>query len=172
MSSNDTIELSNINKNWFGQLILSSCPTINRQVEPSFLENLLIEYKQRRVKLVVTLLDFNEIEDLGIISFSTFLMDNGFNWIHCPIRDRSTCSDQKRIRTLLEDIKEVLKSDKSVLIHCHAGLGRTGLLAATFLVSMGLTADSAIKTIRETRPGSIETTEQERYVKEWTFRFK
>ena len=172
MSSNDTIELSNINKNWFGRLILSSCPTINRHVEPSFLENLLIEYKQRRVKLVVTLLDFNEIEDLGIISFSTFLMDNGFNWIHCPIRDRSTCSDQKRIRTLLEDIKEVLKSDKSVLIHCHAGLGRTGLLAATFLVSMGLTADSAIKTIRETRPGSIETTEQERYVKEWTFRFK
>ena len=172
MNSNDTIELSNINKNWFGRLILSSCPTINRHVEPSFLENLLIEYKQRRVKLVVTLLDFNEIEDLGIISFSTFLMDNGFNWIHCPIRDRSTCSDQKRIRTLLEDIKEVLKSDKSVLIHCHAGLGRTGLLAATFLVSMGLTANSAIKTIRETRPGSIETTEQERYVKEWTFRFK
>ena len=172
MSSNDTIELSDINKNWFGRLILSGCPTINRRVEPSFLENLLIEYKQRRVKLVVTLLDFNEIEDLGIISFSTFLMDNGFNWIHCPIRDRSTCSDQKRIRTLLEDIKEVLKSDKSVLIHCHAGLGRTGLLAATFLVSMGLTADSAIKTIRETRPGSIETTEQERYVKEWTFRFK
>ena len=172
MSSNDTLELSDINKNWFGRLILSGCPTINRQVEPSFLENLLIEYKQRRVKLVVTLLDFNEIEDLGIVSFSTFLMDNGFNWIHCPIRDRSTCSDQKRIRTLLEDIKEVLKSDKSVLIHCHAGLGRTGLLAATFLVSMGLTADSAIKTIRETRPGSIETTEQERYVKEWTFRFK
>ena len=95
MSSNDTIELSNINKNWFGQLILSSCPTINRHVEPSFLENVLIEYKQRRVKLVVTLLDFNEIEDLGIISFSTFLMDNGFSWIHCPIRDRSTCSDQK-----------------------------------------------------------------------------
>ena len=172
MSSNDTIELSNINKNWFGQLILSSCPTINRHVEPSFLENLLIEYKQRRVKLVVTLLDFNEIEDLGIISFSTFLMDNGFNWIHCPIRDRSTCSDQKRIRTLLQDIKEVLKPSNSVLIHCHAGLGRTGLLAATFLVSMGLPAESAIKTIRETRPGSIETIEQERYVKEWDFRFQ
>ena len=172
MNSNDTIELSNINKNWFGRLILSSCPTINRNAEPSFLENLLIEYKRKRVKLVITLLDSDEIADLGIISFSTLLMDSGFHWIHCPIRDRSTCSDQKRIRTLLEDIKEVLKSDKSVLIHCHAGLGRTGLLAATFLVSMGLTADSAIKTIRETRPGSIETTEQERFVKEWNFRFK
>jgi hypothetical protein len=37
---------------------------------------------------------------------------------------------------------------------------------------MGLAADPAIKTIRETRPGSIETTEQERYIKEWNFRFK
>ena len=105
MNSADTIDLSNINKNLFGRLILSSCPTINRNAEPSFLENLLIEYKQRRVKLVVTLLDFNEIEDLGIVSFSTFLMDNGFNWIHCPIRDRSTCGDQNRIKTLLEYIK-------------------------------------------------------------------
>jgi len=172
LNSNDTIDLSSIHKNWFGQLILSSCPTINRKVEPFFLENLLIEYRSRRVKLVVTLLDSNEIEDLEIISFSKLLMDNGFNWIHCPIRDRSTCNDQKKIRTLLEDIKEVLKQNDSVLIHCHAGLGRTGLLAATFLVSMGLTADSAIKTIRKTRPGSIETIEQERYIEEWNFRFK
>ena len=172
MNSVDTIDLSNINKNWFGRLILSSCPTINRNAEPSFLENLLIEYKRRRVKLVVTLLDSDEIEDLGIISFSTFLMDNGFHWIHCPIRDRSTCSDQKRIRTLLEDIKEVLKPNDSVVIHCHAGLGRTGLLAATFLVSMGLAAESAIKAIRKTRPGSIDTIQQVRYIKEWGFRFK
>ena len=172
MNSNDTIELSNINKNWFGRLILSSCPTINRNAEPSFLENLLIEYKRKRVKLVVTLLDSDEIADLGIISFSTLLMDSGLHWIHCPIRDRSTCSDQKRIRTLLEDIKKVLKPNDSVVIHCHAGLGRTGLLAATFLVSMGLAAESAIKTIRETRPGSIETIEQEKYIKEWNFRFE
>ena len=172
MNSNDTIELSNINKNWFGRLILSSCPTINRNAEPSFLENLLIEYKRKRVKLVVTLLDSDEIVDLGIISFSTLLMDSGFHWIHCPIRDRSTCSDQKRIRTLLEDIKKILKPNNSVVIHCHAGLGRTWLLAATFLVSMGLAAESAIKTIRETRPGSIETIEQEKYVKEWNFRFE
>ena len=172
MSSNDTIELSDINKNWFGRLILSSCPTINRNAEPSFLENLLIEYKRKRVKLVVTLLDSDEIADLGIISFSTLLMDSGFHWIHCPIRDRSTCSDQKRIRTLLEDIKKILKPNNSVVIHCHAGLGRTGLLAATFLVSMGLAAESAIETIRETRPGSIETIEQEKYIKEWNFRFE
>ena len=172
MNSNDTIELSNINKNWFGRLILSSCPTINRNAEPSFLENLLIEYKRKRVKLVVTLLDSDEIVDLGIISFSTLLMDSGFHWIHCPIRDRSTCSDQKRVRTLFEDIKKILKPNNSVVIHCHAGLGRTGLLAATFLVSMGLEAESAIKTIRETRPGSIETIEQEKYIKEWNFRFE
>ena len=172
MNSNDTIELSNINKNWFGRLILSSCPTINRNAEPSFLENLLIEYKRKRVKLVVTLLDSDEIADLGIISFSTLLMDSGFHWIHCPIRDRSTFSDQKRIRTLLEDIKKTLKPNNSVVIHCHAGLGRTGLLAATFLVSMGLAAESAIETIRETRPGSIETIEQEKYIKEWNFRFE
>jgi protein-tyrosine phosphatase len=37
---------------------------------------------------------------------------------------------------------------------------------------MGLAAESAIKAIRKTRPGSIETIQQERYIKEWGFRFK
>ena len=172
MNSNDIIQLSSINKKWFGQLILSSCPTINPKDETSFLENLLIEYKRRRVKLVVTLLDSNEIEDFRIIPFSKLLMDNGFNWTHCPIRDRSTAKDKKRLKALLKDIKKILKPSDSVLIHCHAGLGRTGLLAATFLVSMGLDAKFAIDTIRKIRPGSIETNEQEIYIKSWNFRFE
>ena len=47
-----------------------------------------------------------------------------------------------------------------VAIHCSAGLGRTGVVLACYLVQKGLTAQNAIARVRRLRPGSIETEEQ------------
>jgi ADP-ribosyl-[dinitrogen reductase] hydrolase len=49
-------------------------------------------------------------------------------------------------------------------MHCYAGLGRTGTIAARLLVEHGMRPDVAIAQVRKIRPGSIETLEQEDYV--------
>ena len=49
-------------------------------------------------------------------------------------------------------------------MHCYAGLGRTGTVAARLLVEHGMAPAEAIALVRKIRPGSIETDEQERYV--------
>jgi len=46
------------------------------------------------------------------------------------------------------------------------------LWTTTLLVSLGLEAKVSIEHIRKIRPGSIETIEQENFVKQWDFRFK
>ena len=66
------------------------------------------------------------------------------------------------------------KSDRAVLIHCGGGKGRAGTVAACWLVRFGFTtipqespvysATEAIRIIRQLRPGSIETIEQEQFV--------
>jgi hypothetical protein len=50
-------------------------------------------------------------------------------------------------------------------VHCHAGYGRTGLvIACAFIFIHNLPPDRAIKIVRRDRPGSIQTSDQVKFV--------
>ena len=51
-----------------------------------------------------------------------------------------------------------------MLLHCAAGLGRTGTLAARLLIASGCAAAGAIATVRQARPGAIESDAQEEFL--------
>ena len=46
-----------------------------------------------------------------------------------------------------------------------AGLGRTGTMAAKMLVGFGVSPEDAIASVRQARPGTIETAAQEQYIR-------
>ena len=49
-----------------------------------------------------------------------------------------------------------------VLVHCSSGLGRTGMFLAAYLIKyQRMSADDAILRVRELRPRSVETRDQE-----------
>lgn len=172
MINKNNISLSTINKDWAGQLVLSSCPEINKEYKSLSFQKLIATFKDDNISLVVTLLDTIEVTRLDISTLGKFLKENNIYWEHFPIQDLRIPTDQNLLIKLLVHMKKLLDDDKSVLIHCYAGLGRTGLLATTLLVSLGLEAKVSIEHIRKIRPGSIETIEQENFVKQWDFRFK
>ena len=66
---------------------------------------------------------------------------------------------------LCGQIQDWLSADQIVLIHCMGGLGRSGLVAASLLVDVGLGAAEAIREVREVRdPRAVETRAQEDFV--------
>ena len=71
---------------------------------------------------------------------------------------------------VIEALEIITGQEDPVMLHCAAGIGRTGTVAALYLVNLGLSPEEAIETVRANRPGSIQTQEQERLVFEWTRR--
>jgi len=58
-------------------------------------------------------------------------------------------------------VQSSVAAGKSVGVHCTAGIGRSGTMAAVYLVAEGATTEAAIIAVRQLRPGSIETPAQE-----------
>ena len=68
------------------------------------------------------------------------------------------------IALVIEAVKtaiEVINQGNTILIHCHAGFGRTGIVAACILiVHENLTAEDAIAKVRSKRERSVQTSTQ------------
>ena len=146
---------------------ISHCPgKLSAKIGSSMqLHSDLKSLKKQRVYCIVTLVDDSEIVDLGIKNFTNSI--SKFNFRHyCEIiKDRSIPSvDQSdNIKALLKNIRNQISLEKNVLVHCNAGLGRSGLIAALLVKTMGVFPDS-ISHIRRYRPGAIETKEQEDFI--------
>ena len=68
----------------------------------------------------------------------------------------------------IDFIHSRITNNEPVMVHCLAGLGRTGTILACYLVKyQNMSADEAIQKIREERPGSIQSYPQEEII----FRF-
>lgn len=91
------------------------------------------------------------------------LNDFGFRYLHLPIRD-FTPPNRGQVRKFVDFVDVCREDGIAVVVHCGAGIGRTGTMLACYLVSQGEEARDAIDTVRSLRPGSIETGEQERCI--------
>jgi atypical dual specificity phosphatase len=93
-------------------------------------------------------------------------------YLHEPVDDFTAPTGEQLERVLEFICASHEKSGRAVLVHCGAGLGRSGTVAACFLARTGMEARAAIQRVRELRPFSVETEEQERAVEEYARRRK
>jgi len=116
---------------------------------------------------VVTLNEVEELYDLGLENLGEELQSAGFWWRQLPIVDMNvpSASFEEAWRVEGQQINSSLAAGERIVIHCLAGLGRTGMIAARLLVDMGVPPETAIVDVRRVRPRAIQTNAQEDYVR-------
>lgn len=91
----------------------------------------------------------------------------GLAHYHLPIVDMDVPDDrfERQWQSAGEKLRTTLLSGESIVIHCLGGLGRTGTVAGRLLVELGADPETAIRRIRQARPGTIQSIMQETYVR-------
>jgi len=100
----------------------------------------------------------------AIVSLTSHLPDglphDDVRHLHLAIRDFHPPT-QAQIGEACAFIDAAHEAGTMVVVHCGAGLGRTGTIIAAWLVTQGRSGDDAIDEVRRKRPGSVETAAQE-----------
>lgn len=146
---NSAMSLSNFSWIREGELAVSG--------QPRGLHDLL-DARERGIRAVVALTEEantpSEFEECGLV------------WIHLPVTDFHPPT-LAQLRAFTEFAEEQRSHGNALLIHCAAGHGRSGTVAACHFVSQGMEPAAALAEIRRLRPGSVETAEQEDIVRAW-----
>ena len=100
-----------------------------------------------------------------------WINEAGLFAMHLPVEDLHPPT-QSQLDLAMSSIAKANAQEIGVVVHCGAGLGRTGVVLASYLVTKGMTVQHAIARVRRLRPGSIETQEQEEAVLEFARRLR
>lgn len=90
----------------------------------------------------------------------------GIERLHFPIDDMGIPTP-RACEAICRQIVAKMEAGVPVLVHCRAGLGRTGLVAACVLVTRGDSARSALEKVRGVRKGYVQTPSQERFIEHY-----
>ena len=122
----------------------------------------LTSFRQWGAEALVTLLEHHEMRMLGVEAIGERAGLMGLGWWHLPIVDG--CAPGSEFEPAWLDagraLHAILDGEGRVIVHCRAGLGRSGTVAARLLIERGMDADAAVRAVRRARPGAIENIEQ------------
>jgi protein-tyrosine phosphatase len=113
---------------------------------------------------LVVLLEHAEMVRIGVAGLLERARRAGLDVLWFPIPDGTAPADLESSALLVERIVERLASGRTVVVHCHGGIGRSGTIVALCLVAAGADPSKALESVRAERPMAATAPGQEEFV--------
>ena len=124
-------------------------------------------YREKDVGIVVMLASAEDAERITGRDLVGEYQTEGMDVILAPVQDFST-PDPEIFQQALREALQAARSGQTIAVHCHAGLGRTGMFAACLAkIIFDMDGDEAIAWVRNFIPGAVENERQAQFVRDF-----
>lgn len=115
------------------------------------MEDELQSLKESGVDVIVSLLEKNEADELGLKQEKKFSEKHDLTFISFPIEDRNIPSSKWDFLELIEKLSVYLSQGKNLGVHCRQSVGRSSLIVLSLLIASGVDINSAIQNVGDAR---------------------
>jgi hypothetical protein len=112
--------------------------------------------------LVISMTPLQEMESRGAAGLGRDIAAMGIAWEHLPVIDfGAPGGDVEAAWPALSLVaRSILVGGGKVLVHCHGGCGRSGMIVLRLMVELGEAPEAALARLRDVRPCAVETEAQ------------
>lgn len=133
---------------------------------PQILPDDLGIVKKAGIDTVISLLEPAEAATVGLSRAAEACASLGLTFLTHPIRDMHL-PDPAAFQLFAADIAARMRRGAQVAVHCHASIGRSGMLACTTLGHFGYTAPTALAHVSKMRGVPVpDTAEQATFIRQ------
>ena len=122
------------------------------------LDTFIADLRQSGIKKIISLMEMDEADQEGLSKEKQYCIDEGIQFEQFPIVD-GHIPDIESFLSFFKKISDEICDGLSVVIHCWAGIGRSGLAACTLLHLNGIPMLQAIEIVSEKRMFPVPETE-------------
>lgn len=141
-------------------LAIVLCPRGGRNLKDD-----LQEMARSGVQVLVSLLEPDEADWLGLSEESGLAAQLGMRFLSYPIQDVNVPANLPTFRTFVSVLADHLRAGERIGMHCRGSIGRSPLTAACTLIHLGWEAKDALKAIQTARGCEVpDTTDQLRWI--------
>ena len=120
-------------------------------------------WRRAGLESVASLLEPHEIEDLALAEERVLCERSGIEFLSFPIPDGGVPASAQKAADLVATLVSRLRSGVGVGVHCHAGIGRSGLVSGCVLLQLGVPFDEVFPILTRARgfpvPGTLAQVE-------------
>jgi protein-tyrosine phosphatase len=124
-----------------------------------WLHDEVLSWRRAEIRTVVSLLEVQEVAELGLVDESRLCASLDIEFVSFPIPDRGVPRSYGTLNQLIMPLLPKVKGGHLVAVHCRAGIGRSGVVAAGILLRSGVPYDEVFPALSRARGVAVPDTD-------------